>query len=215
MRLFAQWRGIVRMVTSIEASLTIIAATGVEAAAIRRAAPGVRVVQTGVGLAGVSADYDVVVSCGLAGGLREDVPTGSIVIPWEVATPSGKTIACDARLRAALVAAALRLGRTPLQERLLTSSTLITGLARAAWAQRGFVAADMETGFLRARRIAAVRVVLDTPQRELSDAWLNPATVVCRPQLWPQALWLWREAPRCARLASAVLAAALPQLIAE
>ncbi len=204
------------MVTSIEPSLTIIAATGFEAAAIRRSAPGARVVQAGVGLPSVSDEsYEVVESCGLAGGLREDVPTGSIVIPWEVATPSGETIACDPRLSAALVAAARRLGRTPLQERLLTSATLITGSARAAWAQRGFVAADMETGFLRARRIAAVRVILDTPRRELSDAWLKPATVIARPRLWPQALWLWREAPRCARLASAVLALALPQLTVE
>ncbi len=204
------------MVTSIEASLTIIAATGLEAAAIRRAAPDVRVIQTGVGLAGISAhEYDIVVSCGLAGGLREDVPTGSIVIPKEVATPSGETINCDQRLSASLVAAAMRLGRTPLQEPLLTSRTLITGSARTQWAQRGFVAVDMETGFLHARRIAALRVILDTPQQELSDAWLKPARVLGRPRLWPQALWLWREAPRCARLASAVLALALPQLTVD
>lgn len=201
------------MVTSTRSALTIVAATRFEAAAIRRAAPSVRVVQTGIGLAAASAErYEAVVSCGLAGGLREDVPTGSIVIPVEVATTGGDTIACDARLRAALVAAATRLGLNTLQERMLTSATLVTGSARAAWAERGFVAADMETGFLRAHRIAALRVVLDTPQRELSEAWLKPASVVSRPWLWPQALWLWREAPRCADLAAAVLAAALPQL---
>lgn len=216
MRLPALSHGIGQMATSIETSLTIIAATGFEVSAIRRAAKGIRVVHSGVGLARVSdQSYDTVVSCGLAGGLRDDLPTGSIVIPREVATESGETIVCDARLSAALVAAALQLGHTPSQERLLTSATLITGPARAAWAQRGFVAADMETGFVHARRIAALRVVLDTPRQELSEAWLKPATVIGRPQVWPQALWLWREAPRCARLASEVLALALPQLTIE
>lgn len=201
------------MVTSTNAVLTVIAATPLEAGAVRRAVPGVRVVETGVGLTKAGADlYDLVVSCGLAGGLRNDVPTGTIVIPREVGTSDGKTITCDPRLSAALVSAALQLGHSPSQERLLTSSTLVTGDARRDMAERGFIAADMETGLLRARALAAVRVVLDTPQQELSAAWLRPATAVADPRLWPQALWLWREAPRCARLAAAVLALAITQL---
>jgi hypothetical protein len=67
----------------------------------------------------------------------------------------------------------------------------------------------METGFVKARRVASVRVVLDTPERELSDAWLKPWSVLIRPDAWGQALWVAREAPRCARLAAAVLADAL------
>ena len=154
-------------------------------------------------------------TCGLAGGLREDLPTGSIVIPREVATPEGKSTVCDPRLSAALVGAALRLGRTPSQEPLLTSSSLVTGPDRTVWAQRGFVAADMETGFVHARRIAALRIILDTPRDELSEAWLQPATVIGRPRLWPQAWWLLRHGPRCMRVAAAVLAEALLRLTTE
>jgi hypothetical protein len=204
------------MVTSIKPSLTIVAATGFEVAAARRAAPGVRVVRSGVALGrGNDERYDVAISFGLSGGLRADVPTGTLVVPDEVGTEDGATIACDAALNDALVAAATQLGHQALRERLLTSATLVTGPARAAWAQRGFVAADMETGFLRARRIAALRVVLDTPQHELSEAWLRPASVIARPRLWPQGLWLWREGASCARLLSTVLARALPYLVVD
>ena len=210
MRLRAPLRGTARMATSTEPSLTIVAATGLEAGAVRRAAPGLHVVEGGIALSRVGADAygDVVVTCGLAGGLREDIATGSIVIPDAVSTPGGETIACDRLLSDALAAAARKLGRTPHRGLLLTSSTLVTGSTRAHWAQRGYVAADMETGFLRAARIAAVRVILDTPAHELDTAWLKPVTVLWRPWLWPQAMWLMREAPRCAHLASEVVALA-------
>jgi hypothetical protein len=198
------------MVISTEPSLTIVAATGLEAAAVRRAAPGLRVVESGIGLSRVRADDlgDIVVTCGLAGGLQDDATTGSIVIPETVATQDGRVIACDPKLSEALLSAARALGHSPRRGLLLTSDKLIRGPARALWASRGYLAADMETAFIRARRIATVRVILDTPQHELSDAWLKPATVFGRPWLWPQALWLLREAPRCARLASEVVALA-------
>ena len=60
-----------------------------------------------------------------------------------------------------------------------------------------------------APRVASVRVILDTPDHELSDAWLNPWTVLVRPDAWGQVIWVAREAPRCARLAATVLARAL------
>jgi hypothetical protein len=195
--------------------LTVVAATGFEAAAVRRAAPAVNLVCSGVGLSRASAQtYDTVLSCGLAGGLRRDVPTGAVVIPSEVMTDSGEQLVCDERMNDALIAAAVRLGYAPVRERLLTSAALVTGANRGVWAQRGFAAADMETGFLRARRLAALRVVLDTPQFELSEAWLRPLSVLGRPTVWPQALWLWRQAPQCARIMSAVLAQAMPRLAA-
>jgi len=198
------------MATLTEPSLTILAATSLEAAAVRRAAPRLRVIESGIALSRVTTNAfgDAVVTCGLAGGLREDAVTGSIVIPDAVSTPDGDMVACDPLLSEALVTAARTLGHTPYRGSLLTSAQLVHGSARALWAQRGYVAADMETGFVRARRIAAVRVILDTPTHELAEAWLRPASVLWRPSLWPQALWLSREAPRCARLASAVVALA-------
>jgi hypothetical protein len=210
MRLGAPSLGIARMVISTEPSLTIVAATGLEAAAVRRAAPSLRVVESGIGLSRVHAGDlgDSVVTCGLAGGLQDEAPTGSIVIPETVATQDGHLIACDAQLSAALLTAARQLGHSVLRGSLLTSAELIRGSARALWAGRGYLAADMETGYVRVPRIAAVRVILDTPQHELSDAWLKPLSVLGRPWLWPQAFWLLREAPTCARLAAAVVALA-------
>ena len=72
----------------------------------------------------------------------------------------------------------------------------------------GYAGVDMETGLLDAPRIAAVRVILDTPQHELSPDWLRPARALRNPRNWPQALWLARDAPRCARRAAEVVAAA-------
>jgi phosphorylase superfamily protein len=213
MRLRAPLRGTARMATSTEPSLTIVAATGLEAGAVRRAAPRLHVVESGVALSRLGAgDYgDAVVTCGLAGGLQEGTATGSIMIPDAVSTPDGEMIACDPQLSDALVTAARKLGHTPYRGSLLTSSTLVNGSARASWAQRGYVAVDMETGFVRTARIAAVRVVLDTPAHELDAAWLKPVTVLWRPWLWPQAMWLMREAPRCARLAAEVVALAFSE----
>jgi hypothetical protein len=190
--------------------LTVVAATTFEARAIRRAAPSLRVVQSGIALTHARADEfgDSVVTCGLAGGLRSDLPTGSIVIPESVAVPGGQLTACDKLLSNSLVAAAQHLGYIPFRGALLTSGSLICGQARTVWARAGFVAADMETGFVRAPRVAAVRVILDTPQRELSDAWLHPAAVIFRPNLWLQGLWLARTAPGCTRIAAEIVAAA-------
>jgi hypothetical protein len=67
----------------------------------------------------------------------------------------------------------------------------------------------METGLLTAPRIAAVRSILDTPARELSGAWQAPLRALLRPDVWGEAMWLGREAPRCARRAAAVVGEAL------
>jgi hypothetical protein len=67
----------------------------------------------------------------------------------------------------------------------------------------------METGLLGAERVASIRVVLDTPERELDPAWGRPLTVLWRPAAWRQLPWLAVEGPRCARLAAEILSAAL------
>jgi Phosphorylase superfamily len=189
---------------------TIVAATRLEAAAVRRRAPQANVIEAGVGLARLAASFPgVAISCGLAGGLRADLPTGTIVIPSAIATSDGVAIACDAAWTARLRDAALRLGYAYIDAALLTSETLVVGDQRGAWAARGFGAVDMETARIPARAIAAVRVVLDTPARELSPDWLNPSRAMRKPKNWGQMFWLAREGPRCADLAARVIAAAL------
>jgi len=95
---------------------------------------------------------------------------------------------------------------------MLTSLTLITGAERTVWAGRGCLAADMETGLLEVERVASVRVVLDTPERELSAAWQHRVRAIWVPRAWAELPWLLREGPRCARLAAEVLALAFPAL---
>ncbi|HTU71394.1 MAG TPA: hypothetical protein VMF11_13875 [Candidatus Baltobacteraceae bacterium] len=192
---------------------TVVTATGLETRAVRRRAAGARVVEAGVGLANVgrASFRGLAVSCGLAGGVRDDLATGTILIPSVVATTAGRSIACDAMWTARLRAAAARLGYAYVDAPLLTSETLITGSARAPWASRGFAAVDMETAAIPASAIAAVRVILDTPKRELSPDWLYPARAMLRPKNWGQALWLARVAPRCADVAAHIVAAALAQ----
>ncbi len=197
------------MVTSPDI-ITVATATPLETNAVRREAPGLKVVETGIALSRAPAGQlgGTVITCGLAGGLVAGMATGAIVIPSQIMTPTGATIACDEELVAALVNAAQRFVDHVERGPLVTSTTLVTGAARQMWADRGYVAADMETGFIKASRLATIRVVLDTPERELSEAWLRPISVLARPAIWNQALWLSREGPRCARLAARVLAAA-------
>jgi 4-hydroxy-3-methylbut-2-en-1-yl diphosphate reductase len=193
--------------------LVVVAPTGLEARAARRALPGVRVVRSGVSLrrlphAGASLT-GTLVTCGVAGSLRPGVPTGTVLVPRHVLRPDGRLLECDAALVAALAAAARRLGHEPELGTMATTPTLVLGAERAAWAERGCVGADMETGLLGGGRVASIRVVLDTPERELDPAWGRPLTVLWHPAAWAQLPWLAAQGPRCARLAAEVLAAAV------
>lgn len=189
------------------APVTLIAATALECRALRRALPDVRIVQTGIALRNLREPLgEFVVSCGLAGSLRSDLPTGTLLIPHEVRRPDGGTLHCDEELVARFTEGARRLGIEPVFERLITALTIVRGSERAQWATQGYAGADMETGLVMAPRVAAVRVVLDTPGREISLDWEQPLSAILKPWNWPQALWLAREAPRAAALAARVVA---------
>lgn len=191
-------------------SVVVIAATALEANAVRRVCPGVLVIESGVALANANpADLgSAVVSCGLAGGLREDLPTGTLLIPRAVRRPNGETLQCDPELVEALLRSARDLHLEPITDPLFTSERIVNGAERAQWAARGYAGVDMETGLIRALRIAAVRVILDTPQRELSCDWINPGRALLDPRNWSQAFWLARAAPSAARLAARIVAGA-------
>jgi len=187
--------------------VTVIAATGLEARAVRRECPQLNVMESGIALAKLDRSRlsDAVISCGLAGGLSRELPTGTVLIPREVARVDGNRVACDEAMQRALVEAARRLGFDPVEEPMMTSATIVHGEERARFAERGFVGVDMESGLIDAPRIAVVRVILDTPDNELSAAWARPAIALMNPLLWPQAAWLARNAPRCARIAAVIL----------
>jgi hypothetical protein len=194
--------------------VTVLAATGLEAWAARRTIRGVRIIAAGIRLGRLrSGAFDgAVITCGLAGSVDPGVRPGTVVIPRRVLRPDGRWTDCDPALVDALVGAARRCGWLPECRPLGTASEFVRGAARGAWAARGCAAVDMETGMIDAPRLASVRVVLDTPCRELGPAWQRPASVLARPRAWGEAMWLLGAAPRYARRAATVVAAALPYI---
>ncbi len=191
--------------------ITVVAATGVEARAARAAIGSrARVIQAGIALRGLRGDPGpITISCGLAGGLRDDLPTGTVLIPREIRRPDGTMLTCDPELFAALVRSSRAAGCEPVEAPLLTTARIVRGPERMRWAQQGYAGADMETGLLQSPRIACVRVILDTPVNEFSAAWENPALVIFRPDAWFDIPFLARQAPRCAALAARIVADAL------
>jgi hypothetical protein len=194
--------------------VTVIAAMGVEARPFARHAPQLRLVRAGIGLATLDPQLlmtPVVLSVGLAGGLTADLVSGTVVIPAQVARQDGVLIPCDPAWSAALERASRQLGYPTSTATLLSADALVTHAGRELWAKRGFAAVDMETAVLAgmARRIAAVRVVLDTPTRELSPAWERPGRAALNPRNWREGAWLVRSAPRYCRRAALVVATAL------
>jgi hypothetical protein len=191
----------------------IVAPTGAEARAVRRTLPEARVLHSGVSFSrlphGAASVSGTVVTCGVAGALRAGLPTGTVVVPARVMRPDGEVLECDQALVSVLAAGARRLGHEPQMGMMATTSLLTVGAERSVWAAKGCDTADMETGLLNGPNVASVRVVLDTPERELHPAWGRPLSVLLRPAAWRQLPWLAAEGPRCARLAAQVLAAAL------
>jgi hypothetical protein len=175
--------------------------------------PGVYVIEGGIALRKMRKTSDshagTLLSCGVAGGLQPDLPTGTVVIPREILRPDGSVLRCDAELTGRLIDAARSIAVDPVTAPMVTTAGIVTRDERRQWANQGYAAADMETGLLNASRVAAVRVVLDTPSHELSKDWLSPSRAILKPWNWPQLVWLSRHAPRCCALAARVVAAAL------
>ncbi|HLX56973.1 MAG TPA: hypothetical protein VKR83_08115 [Ktedonobacteraceae bacterium] len=189
--------------------MEILAPTFLEYWAVRRTLPHARASWTGVRLArwkGASQG-SIVVVCGLAGALAPGLSPGTVLIPDQIGLADGRIVYCDSALVQALVAAARTLHFRPDTRPLLTSQSLITGGDRHDWSQRGFVAADMETGLLAGQnlRVATIRVVLDSPEHGISPDWLQPTRVLLQPPLWRELFWLSRVAPRYALRAARVL----------
>ena len=186
---------------------------GIEAWAVRRRVPGVAVQRVGIG----ARDWDggvatpLVVSLGLAGGLAADLSPGTVVVAGSVAHEDGAAVDCDRAFSASLAAASRRLGHPTAEGAMLTATGLVTGADRGRWAARGFLAVDMESSFLAGHGagLAVVRVILDTPQHELSPKWEHPWRALLDPRLAREAIWLLPHSRRFALRAADVLAEAL------
>jgi 4-hydroxy-3-methylbut-2-enyl diphosphate reductase len=193
-------------------SVIVLAATGTEARPLRRRLrghTGVTVVRTGVGL--TAADHGAaLISCGVAGGLDRGIGSGTLVVPDAVGTGDGVLHRCDSDLVRRLRAAAEACGVDPHPGPLLTLDHMVTGAERTHWAAQGYAAVDMESALMvgHSPRFAAVRVVLDTPDHELSPRWVHPLRALLAPSLWTEALWLARVAPRHCDVAACIVAAA-------
>jgi hypothetical protein len=193
--------------------VTVVVAMPSEEKPVRRLAPELRLVRAGMGLGSLTESLGtaVVLSVGLAGGLSPDLASGTVVIPREVGREDGTLLHCDAAWSAALERASLRLGFATVTSTLLSADAVVTHDDRARWLARGFSAVDMETGLLAGMvaRVAAVRVILDTPGREQSALWEHPERAIVNPMRWREAFWVMRSVPRYCRRAALVVAAAL------
>jgi hypothetical protein len=191
--------------------MEILAPTFLEYWAVRRTLPYARTAWAGMHLTRWQGarQGSIVVVCGLAGALIPGLYPGAVLIPERVGLADGRFMQCDPELVEALVKAAHALHFQPDTGPLLTAQSLIVGDDRRDWAQRGFVAADMETGLLAGRnlRVASVRVILDSPEHGISSNWLQPARAILQPRLWKELFWLSCMAPRYALRAANVLKA--------
>lgn len=164
----------------------------------------------GISLRRWQPSSEPVILTGLAGSLTPGLPVGTVVIPRRVGLTNDQMRECDPILRLVLATSASDRGFPVVDGDLLTGDRLIVGDARARWAQRGFVAADMETGFLPTGiRFATVRVIVDSPDEDLSMKWNTPIPAVLNPTLIRQAARLARDAPRFTLRAAGIVRGAL------
>jgi len=193
-----------------EAQVHAVCAMGVEAWGVRRRARHLRVVQVGIGGRPPAGMRGIVISAGLCGGLLAEHAPGTVVIATQVVDEQGRAHACDPGVVAALERAATYLRLPFVGGSLISTSGMVTGAARETWAGRGHVAVDMESAGAAesAQRFGVLRVILDTPSRELSAAWAEPARAIREPANWGEAIWLGINAPRYSLRVGAVLEAA-------
>jgi nucleoside phosphorylase len=158
-------------------STLVLAPLAVEAIAIGRR-PNYRVVRTGMGPARSrravqrlsSRRAETVVVVGVCGALDPSLCSGDVFVADEV-RGSRHAYTCDADPVACALETA---GMTVARGTLVSTDHVVHGEERAALFAAGARAVDMESAFLAplgdGRRFAVVRVVVDTPSRELSRA---------------------------------------------
>ena len=195
----------------VSAALLVYAPLQVERLAVRRALPDARVVSCGLGAArarraaAAAPPPAAVAVAGLCGAVDPGLRAGDVVVASEVRGPEG-VVPCST---AGLVAALAALGVAPVHVGPIASTRrVVYGPRRRALAAQGVLAADMESAWLAAAAggapFAVLRVVLDTPAREI---YRPLATLSGAVRAW---LALRRAAPALASWAAGLPAPIVP-----
>lgn len=172
-----------RQVGNLHRELIVLTPLSIEARAIRSALPGVEVITTGMGpekaitaadrlrstAGGRSPEDRVVVVAGFCGALDPTLGPGDVVVATEIQGPAGVLMCSSAGI---LAAALHRLGIDARLGPILSTDRLVSGSERHRLrSETGAIAVDMESAWLGAgagdRPFAVLRVVVDTPGREL------------------------------------------------
>jgi 4-hydroxy-3-methylbut-2-enyl diphosphate reductase len=161
----------------------VVSPLGIEALAVRSAAPGLRVHTTGMGprraldaVPGLLADpAAALVVVGFGGGLPPESKLCEVVVASEVLTIDehgrqvGENVCCE--VAGALASALGEQGVAARSGTVASVGEIIVGEARARMERSGAVAVDMESAWVaraaKGRPFAVVRVLSDTPEREL------------------------------------------------
>ncbi len=160
--------------------LLLLAPMGLEARALRRGAPEARIVRTGMGPRRARAtaarvaggEEPAVAVVGFAGALTPELKPGDVVVATELRRRDGSTVA---RCHGAGVIAGMLARRGFLTHTgpIVSVRAPAFGASRGRLAKSGALAVDMESAWLTVaagdRPFAVVRVVLDTPERELTQ----------------------------------------------
>ncbi len=143
---------------------------------MRRGLPEALVLCSGMGAARVRAaalvaariPADALAVAGFCGAAAAGLRAGDVVVASEVRGPAGVTACASGSLVAAL--ADLGIERIHLGP-VASVDHLVRGAERGEWASAGALAVDMESAWLApaamGRPFAVLRVVLDTPAREI------------------------------------------------
>jgi 4-hydroxy-3-methylbut-2-en-1-yl diphosphate reductase len=163
-------------VNARNARLLVIAPLRIERAALRRGLPEAVVLRSGMGAARARATAllaahipaDAVAVAGFCGAVAGGLRAGDVVVANEVRGPEG-VIRCAS---GPVVAALSALGIERVQVGPVASvDHLVRGAERGVLAGEGALAVDMESAWLASaaagRPFAVLRVVLDTPAREI------------------------------------------------